>query len=290
MPPQHAYKRLVEKFVLPEQIFDIFPTIRHFTAGVRFRTACSKCGHDQSERIEGYTEIPLDLLSSDNKDPKTDTTPTKLDAIDLFKHFFKDDSRSFTCDACGDNEKDNAIYHSRLVKMPQILVLHLKRFHYDFKNNRLDKNRAALSFPAKFDVGHWREVAGDSARDLAANVCAVDAKRSDTSIDLQEGPKHAIEAAAVRATGASFSEDSTPSSFPKFAYALSGVVRHLGVDCRSGHYVADVPDESTAAYKTGAPEKWRRCDDLGVTATTLSRVLADRESPYLLFYQLLPIE
>ena len=93
----------------------------------------------------------------------------------------------------------------------------------------------------------------------------------------------------MRATGASFSEDSTPSSFPKFAYALSGVVRHLEWIV-VGHYVADVPDESTAAYKTGGPEKWRRCDDLGVTATTLSRVLADRESPYLLFYQLLPIE
>ena len=89
-------------------------------------------------------------------------------------------------------------------------------------------------------------------------MCAADAKSSDTSVDLQEGPKHAIEAAAVQATIASSSADGAPSSStesasPQFTYALSGVVRHLGVDCRSGHYVADIPDSSTATYKTGAP-------------------------------------
>ena len=47
-------------------------------------------------------------------------------------------------------------------RRPKYLVLHLKRFHYDFKNNRLDKNRAALSFPAKFEIGEWVDAASIS--------------------------------------------------------------------------------------------------------------------------------
>ena len=285
-----------QSILLPEQVFGMFPTIRHFTAGVRFQTTCSKCGHNQSERVEGYTEIPIDLLSSDSKSGGASTTPAKLQAHDLFKHFFRDDRRSFRCDKCGDEEDDNAIYRSSLVKMPQVLVLHLKRFHYDFKNNRLDKNRAALSFPAKLELRERRDTTSSSSSDGVVHICAADAKSSDTSIDLQEGPKHAIEAAAVQASLAS-SHTQVANLAPgglldgassEFTYALSGVVRHLGVDCRSGHYVTDVPDGSTATYKTGAPEKWKRCDDMGVTSTTLSRVLAEKESPYLLFYQLLP--
>ena len=92
--------------------------------------------HHQSERLEGYSEIPLDLLMDQDRTSKPASgnffgaiapkLPT-LRVRDLLKHFFKDDCRSFTCEHCDDKSDGNAIYKSRLVKMPQVLVLHLNR-------------------------------------------------------------------------------------------------------------------------------------------------------------------
>ena len=78
-------------------------------------------------------------------------------------------------------------------------------------------------------------------------------------------------------------------------YELTAVVRHQGSNARSGHYVCDLPDNKYGAAGAGAGEgansssidvKWRRCDDSTVRPTTLAKVLAEQDTPYLLFYTL----
>lgn len=300
--------------LMPDLMYTMIPTVRHFKAGIQFQTFCSKCGHHQSERLEGYSEIPLDLLMDQDRTSKPASgnffgaiapkLPT-LRVRDLLKHFFKDDRRSFTCEHCDDKSDGNAIYKSRLVKMPQVLVLHLKRFTYDLKNGTLEKNRRALQVPPILEVAEWDDAARDEGESASsssgaksvesARVCSAMATTYDARIDLQKGPKGAIDAASAAIAMAASNHDaeiegstSSSSSLPG-RYALSGVVRHLGIDCKSGHYVADVPmpqKAGTASTGISLSDKWKRCDDSTVREIPLEKVIADKESPYLLFYRL----
>lgn len=78
-------------------------------------------------------------------------------------------------------------------------------------------------------------------------------------------------------------------AFGNFKLSLQSVVCHQGVSVESGHYISLVrsPDP-----QQNGEDKWMRFDDLAkerVTYTNVEQFLAV-ESPYLLFYQVIPIE
>ncbi|KAF2012741.1 cysteine proteinase [Aaosphaeria arxii CBS 175.79] len=87
--------------------------------------------------------------------------------------------------------------------------------------------------------------------------------------------------------------------FGNFKLVLQSVVCHRGVSVDSGHYVslvrANVPTHSgeSSSSKSGEPEdKWFRFDDLAsprVADVDIKQALAE-ESPYLLFFQVQPID
>ena len=58
-------------------------------------------------------------------------------------------------------------------------------------------------------------------------------------------------------------------------YRLCAVVRHLGYDTLSGHYIADV-------RKTAG---WQRCDDSIISDISEEKVLTEKENAYILFYE-----
>ena len=78
-------------------------------------------------------------------------------------------------------------------------------------------------------------------------------------------------------------------AFGNFKLSLVSVVSHQGVSVESGHYISLV--RSPDPQKNGE-DKWMRFDDLAkerVTYTDVEQFLG-LESPYLLFYQVIPIE
>jgi hypothetical protein len=58
-------------------------------------------------------------------------------------------------------------------------------------------------------------------------------------------------------------------------YGLMSVVRHIGSDTSSGHYITDV---------NKGLGHWQRCDDSCVTNLTQEQVLIDKNDAYILFY------
>ena len=124
------------------------------------------------------------------------------------------------------------------------------------------------------------------------------AVRRNTHIDipLEIGLPHFIQDDAM-------SEDGPV--FGNFKLSLQSVVCHRGVSVDSGHYISLVRSQrprlrtatSTTASSENAPDikdadKWMRLDDLArdrVTFVDVEEFLA-KESPYLLFYQVTPIE
>lgn len=78
-------------------------------------------------------------------------------------------------------------------------------------------------------------------------------------------------------------------AFGNFKLSLQSIVCHQGVSVESGHYISLV--RSPDPQKNGE-DRWMRFDDLAkerVTYTNIEQFLGV-ESPYLLFYQVIPIE
>ncbi|KAI9818484.1 MAG: hypothetical protein M1827_000543 [Pycnora praestabilis] len=119
------------------------------------------------------------------------------------------------------------------------------------------------------------------------------AKRLNTYVDipLEIGLPHFIQDDKMEENG---------PLFGNFKLSLQSVVCHRGVSTDSGHYIslvrgeapnADMPPD-TAASSDEAEDRWMRFDDLSkerISYVDIKKALKD-ESPYLLFYQVQPIE
>ena len=115
-------------------------------------------------------------------------------------------------------------------------------------------------------------------------------KRLDTYIDipLEIGLPHFISDEGIKDEG---------PLFGNFKLVLQSAVCHRGVSVDSGHYIALVRADCNERPSTSRsddaeqPEAWLRFDDLSqerVTKVDIKKALQE-ESPYLLFYQVQPI-
>ncbi len=86
--------------------------------------------------------------------------------------------------------------------------------------------------------------------------------------------------------------------FGNFKLSLQSVVCHRGKSVNSGHYIALVRGTNTKVDNSGGPhigedsKHWMRFDDLAAKRITLINIeeALKEETPYLLFYQIVPIE
>jgi hypothetical protein len=116
------------------------------------------------------------------------------------------------------------------------------------------------------------------------------AKRIHTQIDIpvEIGLPHFIQDDHM--------EDDGPL-YGNFKLSLQSVVCHRGKSVNSGHYVALVRGTNTAvdsavSHGSGGAKQWLRFDDLATNRITLIDIeqVLKEEMPYLLFYQIVPIE
>ena len=105
-------------------------------------------------------------------------------------------------------------------------------------------------------------------------------RKTRIDIPLDIGLPHFIQDDAMAEDG---------PAFGNFRISLQSIVCHQGVSVESGHYISLVrcPDP-----QENGEDRWMRFDDLAkerITYTDVEQFLA-MESPYLLFYQVIPIE
>ena len=93
----------------------------------------------------------------------------------------------------------------------------------------------------------------------------------------------------AHAAGDNDNASAAPGAAARWEYRLSAVVRHMGNNVFTGHYICDTYTAVTATSRIGkalgAGGAWRRCDDSIVAPISEEDVLADKISPYILFYE-----
>ena len=311
----------------------LLPTLRNFHMEVRMCVTCAECKAVSTDRPEYYRELSIDLEASTTHE----NTPQPLQLSALLAAFFASQHRVFCCETClkadrsifrhsNENSKENnangsaqlngtsnakCIVTNRLQVLPNTLVIHLKRFRYDG-----EKVTTAVKFPLKLQLPADLHADGCTRPDLSAGK-DIDASGGGIELDVLTAAQMRESLECDKDQPRSVGRGGQAQRGPAL-YELSAVVRHLGNNPRSGHYITDLPDnnyctqhspseltsndsdlghvfnslnrspigseKSTLSVEGGV--QWRRCDDSTIRAIPLAQVLADQHSPYLLFYRL----
>ena len=167
------------------------PCSRAFLGSVEHEYTCSRCQHGSSS-AELFNVVTLPAGGGEG------SVQALLDA------YFSPEQMEKDCEGCGGKSVPHQ-RRPRLSKLPEVLVVHVKRLTYG--GGKLQKNYAKYAVEPRVEVGDYC-----SARDEAG-------ARNEGEESL--GPKTPDQAGAVG------------------AYSLYGAVSHFG-GASSGHYVAHV--------------------------------------------------
>ena len=92
---------------------------------------CSNCNHEVN-RVEVYKGLELSIEKSNNlKDC-------------LNEHFSNEELEGYKCDNCKEAQCSKQV---ALLRIPQYLMITLKRFNFNYKVNRFTKNTKKVNFP-----------------------------------------------------------------------------------------------------------------------------------------------
>ena len=130
---------------------------------------------------------------------------------------------------------------SCLQTLPPVLVIHLKRFDFDWENNRSIKFNDRFEFPRSIDFEPYT-VSGLAKRDKQPLISTVLPSDSELSLNLSNpptGPVSPIDTAPV----------TPPAQTPAQTtlYDLTGVTVHVG-KTSAGHYYSYVKDRASGGW------------------------------------------
>lgn len=267
------------------------PVLKNFQFEIKNSITCGLCGAVLVNK-EYYRDLSLDHVPAQGGERMAESGPVPL--VELLKGFFAPELRNMKCDKCAvattaEPSLPTASVAStstmRVVKecisLPQYLVLHLKRFYLDLETNTVVKVPYPVAITPTIDMSAFCSSSMitnfNNSPDSSSTLVAC---RSDTAIQSQ--------------------------SQSGCQYGLKGIVRHIGLNAVSGHYIADVRPEFAAPTSSDVngisstkdsmvdsmsaavtdPLLWRRCDDSIVKPISECEVLKGMtQTPYLIVFE-----
>ena len=226
------------------------PTRRNFTAAVRATLTCDACG-DVSERFETFRHLSVDLPPGE--------APATLDA--LLARFFAPESLERRCarDGC---EGVCATLARRVVRLPRVLVVHLKRFRFENSPEnagpenvapRAAKSTRRVVLPETTSLKAFASrgllprgppprrppsPAGEAATPAATRPPGgASPTFPATPTDARTVADEEMVADEATAATRWFADDASPSGpdAAEVTYRLRGVVSHVGASIECGH-------------------------------------------------------
>ena len=185
---------------------------------------CQGCPH-RYEREQAFMALNLTVKSNNLQE-----------SLDQFvKGELLDGDNAYFCEKC--QEKRDTIKRMCIRKLPQTLVIQLKRFHYDWETNRAVKFDDYFQFPWTLDMGPYTSEG---------------IKRAE--MDDQDDGKPA------RKLSFSKSLENAELSHP---YELVGVVVHSG-QANAGHYYSYIKERRGNLVTNRNKNKWFKFNDTTV--------------------------
>ena len=190
--------------------------------------------HTYSERLETWFTISLDCKS-------------KRSVLDSLAHFFEgevlDGDNKYKCE---DGEYVEAVKRCCVHSLPPVLILHLKRFEFDFDLMRKFKINDQIDFPALIDMKPYTAGFVEQQERQAAPAAAP-APAPAPAAAGEGGAEAAVAAAAAAARAAA-------TMAAGCDYALVGVLVHSGTS-DSGHYYSFIKErQARSAEASGSAE------------------------------------
>jgi hypothetical protein len=250
---------------------------QHFGGVLSNEFICKGCPH-YSEREESFINVNLQVK---NKKSILQSLSSFVEGEML------EGDNAYQCNEC--NKKVNTLKRACLKRLPNNLIMVLKRFEFDYDIMAKVKVNDYCEFPTKLNMEPYTQQGLRKAEKLK------------TSANSQQN------AANQEDTQQQTSEKEYPQSY--FEYKLVGIVIHLGV-ADSGHYYSliqdrELPDVSddrkwyefndtivkhfdakdipNEAY--GGEEKWRYYQVTDNTPSIISSLKEKIRNAYLLFYE-----
>ncbi|KAH3767449.1 peptidase C19 family protein [Pelomyxa schiedti] len=112
---------------------------------------CLTCGNTK-EHVEPFQDIPIIVHGFDSLEQS-------LQALTNWEPLTKENQ--YSCDQCG--KKVDGKKGVRITQVPDILVLPLQRFEYNFKQQRREKINTPFQFPLVLDLAPFTKIMDDAA-------------------------------------------------------------------------------------------------------------------------------
>lgn len=129
----------------PPKLESVCPTTQNFSCSVRNNLTCAGCGSVSSVE-ETYRDFSLALP----EDERTDESQN-CSLGSLLNHYFQETKMSRKCEKCGVEDTNSK---TQIQKLPQVLVLQLKRLHMD-RDIPCTKVSAPVKFTSRLDIEPW---------------------------------------------------------------------------------------------------------------------------------------
>jgi ubiquitin carboxyl-terminal hydrolase 9/24 len=172
---------------------------------------------------------------------------------------------AYFCEKC--QKKVDAIKRTVIKTLPSTLVVQLKRFEFDWDNNRPIKFNDHFSFPLELDMEPFT-VEGLAKRDAEQRMASQQQPQSGSAEPVGETEGEVSKAVVDQPPP--IEAANAPGSY---MYQLSGVVVHQGV-ANAGHYYSFIRILDTASPAYG---KWLKFNDHEVEEVYLNDAMMEKE-------------
>jgi ubiquitin C-terminal hydrolase len=205
------------------------------------------CGHWQSTRKEGFLKTELLIRNKE----KIEDSLSQLVEGELM-----DGDNKIMCDVCV--QKKDTIRRTCFGTLPNLLVVHLKRFDLDFTTFETVKLNNKMSFPTTLDMFPYTKEGIEYYEALEQTMPPPDSPDGDRPpVPVRNSSKgNDDEEGAETSTVVAEGDASKPDSVD-YEYELQGVLVHSGI-AQGGHYYSFIREPEDV-------NKWYLFDDDDVT-------------------------